>query len=70
MRNIELEMVKNAVYNKNKEDVGVISPLYIVGHSDESASNVRWGHWDLNPDQRVSTTWGATPRELTGHRSS
>jgi len=30
----------------------------------------KWGRWDLNPDQRVSTTRGATPRELTGHRSS
>jgi hypothetical protein len=31
---------------------------------------IMWGRWDLNPDQRVSTTRGATPRELTGHRSS
>ena len=54
---------------KNKE-VGEKSPVYILGHSKDSASKVRWGHWDLNPDQRVSTTWGATPRELTGHRSS
>lgn len=25
-----------------------------------------WGRWDLNPDQRVSSTRGATPRETNG----
>ncbi len=47
-------------------DVGEKSPLYILGHFGYRASTVRWGHWDLNPDQRVSTTQGATPRELYG----
>ena len=27
---------------------------------------VKWGHWDLNPDQRVSTGQGATLSELYG----
>jgi len=53
-----------------KERVVEKPPLYKWGQNFSKASNVRWGHWDLNPDQRVSTTWGATPRELTGHRSS
>jgi hypothetical protein len=34
------------------------------------AKSLWWGRWDLNPDQRVSSTQGATLRELMGHRSS
>jgi hypothetical protein len=49
---------------------GYKSPLYIQGHRNDPSSRVMWGRWDLNPDQRVSTTRGATPRELTGQRSS
>ena len=51
-------------------DVGEKSPLYILGHFRDKAMMVRWGHWDLNPDQRVSSTQGATLRELMGQRSS
>jgi hypothetical protein len=29
-----------------------------------------WEHWDLNPDQRVSSMQGATLQEYMGLRSS
>ena len=35
-----------------------------------SEDALEWGQGDLNPCQRVSTTWGATPREIMSHRSS
>lgn len=37
---------------------------------EQCPDSERWGQGDLNPYQRVSTTRGATPRELAGHRSS
>jgi hypothetical protein len=55
-----------------EENEGVVekSPLYKEGQFIHYAKDNKWGHWDLNPDQRVSSTQGATPCELMGHRSS
>ena len=52
--------------SKKYSDVVEKSPLYILGHFSLLSSTCMWGRWDLNPDQRVSSTQGATLRELNG----
>lgn len=42
------------------------SPPYVLGQNDPRARLRKWGHWDLNPDQRVSTRQGATLSESYG----
>ena len=51
---------------KKKENKRVTSP---VGYPD-NVRCARWEQRDLNPRQRVSTTEGATLREIMSHRSS